>query len=118
MTADEFITERNREWAAEREIRAERGRRGIQKWERLKWTFMVQSNLPQKVFVIQQIRMLSAESERPGGGGSKVGDIEYYFGYYIEGRDGYWHWGRAAPMIPEADLTPLLEKARAEGTIR
>ena len=45
MKADEFIAERNREWAGEREIRPERGRRGTQKWERLKWTSMVQSNL-------------------------------------------------------------------------
>ena len=32
-------------------------------------------------------------------------------------KTGRWTWGQYCPMIPVADLEPLLDQARAEGTI-
>jgi len=123
LTADEFIDKKNRQWTAEREMRTKDiGRRGSHAWEREAWTFMVQSNLPEKVFVVERIRLLNVQGERAYEGGAQPGDREYRFGYYTVGRigrrAGQWTWGQFSRMIPEADLVPLLDKARAEGTIR
>jgi hypothetical protein len=83
---------------------------------------MVQSNLPDKVFVIERIRYVGSDGERAYEGGAQPGDIEYRFGYYVIGRTGrqagHPVWGRFSPQIPETDLQPLLDKARREGTIR
>ncbi len=38
-------------------------------------------------------------------------------GYYIVSSTGKWWWGQFAPFIPEADLGPLMEQARREGTL-
>jgi hypothetical protein len=123
LTAVEFIDKKNRQWTAEREMRTKDiGRRGSHTWEREAWTFMVQSNLPEKVFVVERIRLVSVHGEVAYRGGAQPGDREYRLGYYTIGRigrrAGQWTWGQFSPMIPEADLMPMLEKARAEGTIR
>jgi hypothetical protein len=95
---------------------------GLYTWEREAWTFMPQSNLPEKVFVVERIRLVSVQGERAYEGGARPGDREYRFGYYTIGRigrrAGQWTWGQFSPMIPEGDLMPLVEKAQAEGTIR
>lgn len=63
------------------------------------------------------------ESPRPPagvvgqGGGASVRGVEYRFGYYTVSRSDRWSWGQYAPFIPVGDLWPLLEQARAEGTI-
>jgi hypothetical protein len=97
------------------------GRRGDQLWVRDAWTFRVQSNLPEKVLVIERLRNVGSGGERAYAGGARPGDIEYRFGYYIVGRigraAGRWTWGQFAALIPREDLAPLLEQARAEGTL-
>jgi hypothetical protein len=45
------------------------------------------------------------------------GDVQYRLGYYIVKAKGAWHWGQYCPFIPADDFEPLVEQARAEGTI-
>ena len=123
-SAKEFIDRKDREWAEHRKrpIRMKDiGRAGFHYWNREAWTFMVQSNQPQKVFVVERVRHTRHEGERAMPGGAQVGDIEYRFGYFLIGRigraNGRWIWGQFSPMIPQSDLARLLDKARSEGTL-
>ena len=125
-SAEEFIERKNGEWSRDRDRnRAIRmkdiGRDGWHYWVREAWTFMMQSNQPQKVFVVERIRHTHRVGKQATSGGAKVGDIEYRIGYYLVRRirkaEGTWGWGQFSPMIPQGDLRLLLEKARGEGTI-
>jgi hypothetical protein len=98
------------------------GRQGKRLWAREAWTWLVQSNYPEKVFVIERLRYLELVGISGYDGDSvAVGDLEYRFGYYIVGKNGRvagrWTWGQFSPMIPRADLAVLLAKARTEGTL-
>jgi hypothetical protein len=124
QTAEEFIELKKHLFEAKRDkpIRMKDiGREGYHFWHREAWTFRVQSNLPEKVFVVERIRHTHRTGAQAMEGGAGVGDIEYRIGYYIVGRIGKsastWRWGQYAPMIPEADLLPLLAQATAEGTL-
>jgi hypothetical protein len=123
-TAEEFIARKSRAWADElaRAIRTKDiGRQGNYYWLREAWTWHVQHNYREKVFVIERLRMKQLVGISAHEGGAQVGDIEYRFGYYVVGRIGQaagrWWWGQSAPFIPRQDLRPLLEKARADGTL-
>ena len=40
------------------------------------------------------------------------------FAYWmLSPKTGRWTWGQYCPMIPVTDLKPLLDQARAEGTV-
>ena len=80
-------------------------------------TFMPQTNYDQKVFVVERMRLERVEGSQLRSSGAKVGDREYRFGYYIVSRSDNWWWGQYAPFIPIEDLQPLLDLAKAEGTI-
>jgi hypothetical protein len=122
ITANEFIESKDRRWRAQNgRIRTkDRGRQGWCTWHRQAWTFMPQHNLAEKVFVVERL-----ERGEPEGvlthAEAKTGDVEYRIGYYIVGRIGRandrWVWGQFCPLIPAADLEPLLAKARRDGTI-
>lgn len=87
------------------------------------WTFMPQSNLDKKVFVIERLKKYTCDIEKMAYPESwKEGDIEYRFGYYIVGQIGRannkWIWGQFCPIIPEKDLDRLMRLAKKEGTIK
>jgi hypothetical protein len=81
----------------------------------------VQGNYPEKVLVIERLRHAGRTGERGFTGGANVGDLEYRFGYFVVGRigraAGRWVWGQFSPLIPQADLSVLLEKAWKEQTL-
>jgi len=81
-----------------RRARVTIGREGRSGWIREAWTFHVQHNYPVKVLVIEGVRFVET-----------VGRI---------GRaNGRWVWCQFSPLIPQLDLTELLDKARADGTL-
>jgi hypothetical protein len=61
------------------------------------WTFQIQSNLPEKVIVVERLRSVGRTGNRAYAGGAASGDIEYRFGYWTVGRigraSGRWVWG-------------------------
>lgn len=76
-------------------------------------------NFPQKVLVVERLRLQRRPEIAAYDGGSREGDIEYRFGYYTVAPGlRRWWWGQYSVFIPAADLAPLIEQARAEGTIR
>jgi hypothetical protein len=126
VTAEEFIDRQNRKWSADRErnrpIRMKDiGREGWHYWVRDAWTFLIQSNQPEKVLVVERIRHTHRVGKQAMPQGAVAGDVEYRFGYYLIRRigkaRGSWGWGQYSPMIPQTDLRRLLDKARSEGTI-
>lgn len=96
------------------------GRKGKYHFIREAWTFMVQHNLKNKVFILERLRRSEILGETSHKN-LKIGDIEYRFGYYIVGKIGRakdrWVWGQFCPMIPDKDFNRLLEKAKKEGTL-
>ena len=96
------------------------GRKGSHQFLRVAWTFMVQHNLPQKVFLVERM-------ERVGKKGKiaytkrRHAEAEYRIGYYILGRIGHmrnrWAWGQFCPIIPLEDFQNLLNKGKKEKTI-
>jgi len=121
MTADEFIAKKNNDFDKNPVIKVKDiGREGKHYFHREAWTFSVQSDLPEKVFVIERLRKESTEGILAYSNWKK-GDIEYRIGYYIIGRigraHGKWIWGQFCPMIPAKDLVALLKQAEKEGVI-
>lgn len=124
-SAEQFIVRKSQEWETTRgqpKIRTKDiGRRGFHRWRREAWTFHIQHNLPQKVFVFERLRHFEVSGEQAYSGGARCDDIEYRIGYYMVGRNGRavdrWTWGQFCPFVPVADWDILLQKARAEGTL-
>jgi len=120
-TYQEFINRKNEEFkkTALKPFK-DISRKGRQEFKREAWTFMVQHNLKDKVFVIERLRRekFIGKATHPD---LKIGDIEYRIGYYIVGKIGRnnnkWVWGQFCPLIPVEDFNCLIEKARAEGTL-
>jgi hypothetical protein len=128
MTADEFISFKRA--AFEKDLAGGRvlvmkdiERQGFHLWRREAWTFLVQTGLPTKVFVIERLayagsRGQQSEQHREG---REAEPIRYRFGYWVVARigraAGRWWWGQFAPIIPPGDFEALLAKARSDGTI-
>ncbi len=93
------------------------GQEGHHQWLLEHGTYMEQSNLPEKVLVIERIRLLNRATTPLHQGGAKEGDVEYRLGYYIVARNGRWWWGQYSQMIPGDDLRRLWSKARERGTL-
>jgi len=122
MTAQDFIDKKNEQFKKINIIRVKDiGRKGRHYFIREAWTFLAQSNLPEKVFVVERLRKESTDGTLTYSNWKK-GDIEYRIGYYIIGRigkaKGKWVWGQFCPLIPKQDLSNLLDKARKEGTLK
>jgi len=122
--APAYIERKSTQWTAERDAVLrfkDIGRKGSHDWVREAWTWHIQSNYPEKVFVIERLRHVGRTGERGFVGGAVEGDIEYRFGYYVVGRigraAGRWVWGQFSPLIPQADVRVLLAKASSEGTL-
>lgn len=108
MTADEFIAIKEEKFKKESWIRVKDiTRERNHTWIREAWTFMPQSDYPEKVFVIERLR--------------NKDKLEYRFGYYIVSKygrtRGRWVWGQFCPFIPAKDFKMLIGKAQSEGTI-
>ena len=94
------------------------GREGRFYFKREAWTFLPQSTLNKKVFIVERLRKVKHEGKLAYGETWKEAEIEYRIGYFIVGRigrsKGKWVWGQYCPLIPHNDLLKLLEVARAE----
>lgn len=121
MNYQEFIEKKNRDFAKNPIIKVKDiGRKGKHYLIREAWTFLPQTNLSEKVFVIERLRKESTEGSLVYSNWKK-GDIEYRIGYYIKGQIGRakdrWVWGQFCPLIPQEDLNTLLKKAKTDGVI-
>ncbi len=96
------------------------GRKGKLVFRRVAWTFMPQTNLDKKVFVVERFIKEKKEGEHAYDGWEE-GGVEYRFGYFIVGQIGRakdkWIWGQFCPIIPHEDLEKLLKKSKKEKTI-
>ena len=122
MIAEEFIEKKNNQFKTNSVIKVKDiGRKGTCFFVREAWTFLVQSNLSEKVFIIERLRKESTEGKIIHQSSWNKGDIEYRIGYFIIGKigrtKGKWIWGQFCPLIPAQDLTALLKKAKKEGLI-
>ncbi len=97
------------------------GRKGKFYFKREAWTFMPQSNLFDKVFILERLRKEEFAGELAYRNTWKKGDIEYRLGYFIVGKIGRakdrWIWGQFCPLIPGDDFLMLINKAKQENTI-
>ena len=125
ISAEQFIAQKEVQFQKDLENKKLIGMKDISRegkhgFLREAWTFMVQHNLEEKVFVIERLR----RAEIQGTTAHKkieIGDVEYRIGYYIVGHirnaKGRWVWGQFCPLIPQKDFDKLMEKARKEKTI-
>ncbi len=117
-----FIKRKNKEFKEKRTLVRTKdiGGKGYRIWEREKWTWMQQTNLKQKAFLIERLRLADIKG-RVSYRRIKEGAIEYRIGYYIVGkngsRKGQWTWGQFCPLIPRHDLNKLFKKAKRDGVI-
>lgn len=97
------------------------GRKGKFYFKREAWTFMPQSNLSDKVFILERLRKEEFAGELAYEDAWRKGDIEYRLGYFIVGKigraKGRWIWGQFCPLIPGDDFLELIEKAKRENVI-
>ena len=84
-------------------------------------TLMIQSNLDQKVFVIERLKREKSKGIITYKSLNKIGNIEHRIGYYIVGKIGRaknkWIWGQFCPLIPKKDFDKLILKAKKDRTI-
>ncbi len=122
-TAEQFIERKNKEFEKKNQIKVKDiGRKGKHVFIREAWIFMKQNNHPNKVFILERLKKHLLEGESAYSDmGTKTGEIEYRFGYYILGQIGKmkdrWTWGQFCPLIPKEDLDRLLRLARDKGVI-
>ncbi len=97
------------------------GRKGRFYFKREAWTFLPQSNLSDKVFILERLRKEKFSGNLAYRQAWKKGDIEYRLGYFIVGKigraKGRWIWGQFCPLIPRNDFLKLIRKAKKEKTI-
>jgi hypothetical protein len=125
-SAADFIERKSTAWEEDlkqaKRVKTDQGQGSVEWWLREAWTLLPQSNYPSKVLVLERWRYLELEGKRVHDGGSKPGDLVYRFGYFAVARTGpaagSWQWQRFSMLIPEADLSRLLEQARADGTLK
>jgi hypothetical protein len=116
-SAEEFIARKKDELLTRRVYAKDIGRTGRLVWKREAMTMRPQANYPQKIFIVERLRLVEVEGDRLREGGAQEGHREYRLGYYTVSRTGKWWWGQFAPFIPEDDLWPLLDEARRDGTL-
>ena len=121
-TVEEFISRKSVNFQKNKIVKLKDiGRKGNHFFHREAWTFMPQSNLAEKVFVIERLRKDSIDGELAHQDSWVKGDIEYRIGYFIIGKigltKGKWIWGQFCPLVPKEDFDKLLAKAKEEGTL-
>ena len=97
------------------------GRKGKFYFKREAWTFLAQSNLKHKVFILERLSKEKFTGKLAYKKHWRKKDIEYRIGYFIVGKigkaNGRWIWGQFCPLIPRSDFLKLIQKAKKEGTI-
>lgn len=121
-TYQKFITRKNVQFKLGKEIAMKDiGRNGKVFYKIVARTFMLQSNLADKVFVIERLRQTKIEGKISHPKTDKIGDQIYRIGYYIIAKNGKskgkWVWGQFCPTLPIKDLKKLLDKAKKEKTV-
>jgi hypothetical protein len=117
VPAEEFIAKARGRFIGKLRRMKDIGREGEQHWRTEAVTFRQQSNYPYKVAFVERLRMEAVSGTRLRQSGAQIGDVEYRIGYYTVARNGHWWFGQFALLIPKADLRPLLQLARDEGTL-
>lgn len=124
-TAKQFIDRKNKSFTEQANKligMKDIGRKGKFYFVRKAWTFMPQSNLAQKVFIIERLEKATTKGQITRKKNFLIGEIEYRIAYYIVsgyGRTkGKWVWGQFCPIIPLSDFDKLIRKARREGTLK
>src|SRR3954471_8020219 len=115
-SAESFIARQKHKLLTKTVIAKDIGRRGRRIWRREAVTLRVQSNLPEKVLMVERLRLERVEGSVLRDGGARGGDTEYRFGDYTVSRTDKWWWGQYPAFIPQTDFGPLLEQARKEDT--
>jgi hypothetical protein len=129
ITAEQFIALKSASFGRDREagrvlVMKDIERQGFHLWRREAWTFLVETNLPTKVFVIERLRFAGTRGQpsEVHREGREAEPVRYRFGYWVVARNGRaagrWWWAQFSPMIPPRDFEALLAKARSEGTIK
>jgi len=121
-TYQEFIKRKNEQFKLGKAIiMNDIGRNGKVFYTREAWTFMPQSNLPDKVFLIERLRQTKIEGKISYPNTDKIGRKIYRIGYFIIAKNGrskgHWVWGQFCPTLPLKDLQKLIHKAKGEKTI-
>ena len=122
-SVQEFIERKGEEFRKEKSLilMKDIGRKGKRFYLREAWTFLPQSNLSDKVLILERLRKERYIGNLAYKKAWKKGDIDYRIGYFIVGKVGRakrkWVWGQFSPIIPRRDLLKLLEKAKKEKTI-
>src|SRR4051794_37313069 len=94
--AEAFIARKKAELLARPVVAKDIGREGSLTWRRLAVTLRVQHNYPEKVFLVERLRLERVDGQTLREGGAREGDIEYRFGYYTVSRSDKWWWGQYA----------------------
>lgn len=124
-TYQEFIKRKDAEFKNKKSLVSMKdiGRNGSFHYKLEAWTFMPQSNLNEKVFIIERLKLekISGELAYTNTKDNELGQIEYRVCYFIIGRIGKakdkWWWGQSCPLIPKDDFDKLFTKAKKEGTV-
>jgi hypothetical protein len=121
-SAEEFIKRKEQEYKKVKPIpMKDIGRKGKHYFIREAYVFMKQSNLPEKVFVLERLRKIKTEGELSNNN-ANIGTIEYRVGYYMIGKigrmNGKWLWGQFCPLIPKEDFEKLIRLAKQKRVIR
>ena len=97
------------------------GRKGKVYLKREAWTFLPQSNLAEKVFLLERLRNIKFSGKLAYKHSWQKDNIGYRIGYFIRGKIGRakdkWVCGQFCPIFPSRDLLKLVKKAKKEKTI-
>ena len=121
-SAQDFIKRKNKEFREEKSLISMKdiGGKGRKFYFREAWTFLPQSNLPNKVLILERLRKekFTGKLAYP----FKIGAIDYRIAYFIVSKagrtKGKWVWGQFCPMIPRQDFLQLIKKAKKEKTVK
>jgi len=122
-SVQEFIERKGEEFRKEKSLilMKDIGRKGKRFYSRETWTFLPQSNLSDKVLILERLRKEKFIGNLAYKNAWRKGDRDYRIGYFIVGKIGgakdKWIWGQFCPMIPRQDFLKLIQKAKREKTI-
>ena len=127
-TAEEFIKRKKQEFERElkdpkklikfKHMESTKKNKLYVKFKREAWTFLKQHNLEWKVFSVERLRCIDIDKRIKDNGKTRIGDIEYRFGYWvISNKRKKWWWGQFCPLIHIKDWEKLISKAKKEGTL-
>ena len=93
-------------------------KRGQHHWQINALTFMVQTDNPEIIYVIERNEFLKTEGAAPIHPEKYE---QYRFGYWFlkktDEKTSAWTWGQFGPQITVSDWPRLMAKAKKEGTL-